>query len=187
MPDVDLCLLRPFESRDAGLIVEAGLGPLIPLITTAPARCDPPQAHEFIERQHSRLPSGAGYSLATESKETGQAAGQIGLWFRDRDQGRASLGYWLVNSRRGRGLASAALKTLADFGLSLPDIHRLELYVEPWNAGSWYVAERAGFRREGVLRSWQQVSDGRRGMLMYSLPPSDLRQAIHISRILLTS
>lgn len=46
---------------------------------------------------------------------------------------------------------------LSDWGLALPGVHRLELYVEPWNEGSWRTAERAGYTREGLLRSWQQV------------------------------
>ncbi len=53
------------------------------------------------------------------------------------------------------------------------DVHRLELYVEPWNDGSWRAAERVGYRREGLLRSWQSVGHQRRDMYMYSLLPSD--------------
>ena len=54
------------------------------------------------------------------------------------------------------------------WGLSLPEIHRLELYVEPSNEGSWRAAERAGYVREGLLRSWQPVGGHRRDMYMYS-------------------
>jgi RimJ/RimL family protein N-acetyltransferase len=58
--------------------------------------------------------------------------------------------------------------------LSLDGIHRVELYAEPWNEGSWRAAERVGYRREGLLRSWQQVGARRRDMYMYSLLPDDL-------------
>lgn len=50
----------------------------------------------------------------------------------------------------------------------------MELYVEPWNEGSWRAAERIGYAREGLLRSWQRVGDERRDMYMYSLLPEDL-------------
>ena len=46
--------------------------------------------------------------------------------------------------------------------------------VEPWNEGSWRAAERAGFVREGLLRSWQRVGDERRDMYMYGFLPGDL-------------
>jgi RimJ/RimL family protein N-acetyltransferase len=48
------------------------------------------------------------------------------------------------------------------------------LCVEPWNTASWTVAEKAGFHREGLLRSWQEISGTRRDMYMYSLLPADL-------------
>lgn len=64
---------------------------------------------------------------------------------------------------------------MSRWGLSLEGIHRLELYVEPGNDGSWRAAERAGYRREGLLRSWQAVGAERRDMLMYSLLPGDAR------------
>ena len=49
--------------------------------------------------------------------------------------------------------------------------------MEPWNEASIRTAERAGFRREGLLRSWQEVGAERKDMLMYSLLPSDLPDA----------
>lgn len=51
---------------------------------------------------------------------------------------------------------------------------RLELYVEPWNEASWRTAEKAGFRREGLLRQYQEVGGERRDMFMYSLLNTDL-------------
>ncbi|XAO47539.1 hypothetical protein QMQ05_05155 [Glutamicibacter ectropisis] len=29
---------------------------------------------------------------------------------------------------------------MSEWGLSYPGIHRVELYVEPWNEGSWRAA-----------------------------------------------
>ncbi|QNE77753.1 hypothetical protein F0344_26975 [Streptomyces finlayi] len=39
---------------------------------------------------------------------------------------------------------------------------------QPWITGSVRTAEAAGFRREGLLRSWQRVGERRRDMLMYA-------------------
>ena len=60
---------------------------------------------------------------------------------------------------------------MSDWALSLDEVQRLELYVEPWNEGSWRAAERCGFQREGLLRSWQLVGDERNDMYMYSRLP----------------
>jgi len=167
-------VLRAFRDKDVGLVRSVAGDPLIPLITTVPASGDEGDARAYIERQHERLTSGAGYSFAIADAVTGQAVGQAGLWLRNLDEGRASTGYWIAAPFRQRHYASAALDAISRWGLSLDGIHRVELYVEPWNEGSWRAAERVGYVREGLLRSWQRVGDERRDMYMYSLLPQDL-------------
>jgi ribosomal-protein-alanine N-acetyltransferase len=54
----------------------------------------------------------------------------------------------------------------------MPEVERLELYVEPWNEASWRAAEAAGYQREGLLRAWQRVGDARKDMFIYSVLPS---------------
>ena len=165
----NLVILRPFEVEDAPIVQEASKDPLIPLITSVPTSDDPVEARRYIERQRSRIAEGVGYSFAIADAGTNQACGQIGLWPRDLIHGRASIGYWVASSQRRTGLATAALRTISEWGLRLSDLHRLELYVEPWNEGSWRIAERVGYQREGLLRDWQVVGDRWRDMFMYSL------------------
>ncbi|MET0872484.1 MAG: GNAT family protein [Paeniglutamicibacter terrestris] len=160
--------LRPFEAKDAELIRDASTDPLIPLITTVPANGTDQEIREFIERQHHRLVARAGYSFAISDADSDQALGQIGLWLKNAEQGRASIGYWVGPRHRNKRIVSAALDAISRWGLSLPEIHRLELYVEPWNEGSWRAAERCGYTREGLLRSWQEVGGQRKDMYMYS-------------------
>ena len=164
-----LVVLRPFEVEDVQVVQEASKDPYIPLITSVPTSDDPDEAQRYIERQRSRVAEGVGYSFAIADAETNQAGGQIGLWPRDLVHGRASIGYWVASSQRRTGSATAALRTISEWGLQLSDLHRLELYVEPWNEGSWRAAERVGYQREGLLRDWQVVGDRWRDMFMYSL------------------
>ncbi|MBW6433475.1 GNAT family N-acetyltransferase [Actinoplanes hulinensis] len=165
--------LRPFRETDAEVVMSAATDPLIPLITTVPDSGRRTDALAFIKRQQERLPSGIGYSFAIAETARDEAVGQIGLWLHDYRHGRASIGYWLAPQHRGHGYASAALRALTRWARTLPDIARLELYVEPWNEASWQTAERADFRREGLLRSWQPVGHERRDMYMYSLLATD--------------
>lgn len=160
--------LRPFEDKDIELVHEASADPLIPLMTTVPASGSNEEMLAFIERQHHRLVTRSGYSFAIADARTDRAVGQIGLWLKDSDQGRASIGYWIGPSDRNKGVASSALEAISIWGLSLPGIHRLELYVEPWNKGSWRAAEHCGYIREGLLHSWEDVGGQRKDMYMYS-------------------
>jgi hypothetical protein len=119
-------------------------------------------ARAYIERQHERLASGDGHSFAIVDAATGDAVGQIGLWLKNLADGRASTGYGVASQFRRRGYVTAALAAISHRGLSVAGIHRIELYVEPWNDGSWRAAECAGYVTEGLLRSWQQVGHERR-------------------------
>lgn len=169
----DHVVLRAFVAGDAPLIVEVSFDPVIPLITSVPAApTDTAAAVAFIQRQHERARTGTGYSFAITDAGTGVALGHIGLW--PIAGGRASIGYWVAASARRRGIATAALRLVTTWAMTALRLDRLELYVEPWNKGSWRTAELAGYTREGLLRSWERVGDERRDMYMYSCVSAEL-------------
>jgi [ribosomal protein S5]-alanine N-acetyltransferase len=159
--------LRAWRTDDVHAVQDASRDPLIPLITTVPATGGEEEALAFVARQHERLTSHAGYAFAIADADD-RAVGHIGLWLRDADHGRASIGYWVCPSQRRRGYAAAALATLVAWAEGLDGLHRLELYVEPWNEGSWRTAEKVGFQREGLLRSWELVGGEPCDMYMYA-------------------
>lgn len=112
---------------------------------------------------------GFGYSFAIADAQTDVAVGGIGLWLAGLSQGRATAGYSVARSGRGRGVAGAALIALTSFAWSVPVLHRIELYIEPWNVASVRTAERARYQREGLLRSHQEIGGRRRDMLLYAI------------------
>lgn len=88
--------------------------------------------------------------------------------------GRAGIGYWLLPEARGKGLATRAVLLTSRWALSDLGLPRLGLFAEPSNVRSQKVAERAGFRREGVLRSWAEIDTRRVDYVAFSLLPADL-------------
>ncbi|MDT0490549.1 GNAT family N-acetyltransferase [Streptomyces sp. NPDC012600] len=166
-------VLRPWEMSDLPLIREAARDPYIPLITTVPAPYSDQAAEAFVREQWERAATGTGYPFAIVRSRDRRPVGAIGLWLRDLPEGRASIGYWMVASGRGLGVARAALRTVTGWALRDLGIPRLQLFVEPWNAASARIAEDVGYRREGLLRGWQQVGDERRDMAVYALLNSD--------------
>lgn len=65
----------------------------------------------------------------------------------------ANLGYWVRTSATGRGVATTAVRLLAQFAFAETDLERLEILCATTNAASRRVAEKAGAVHEGVLRS----------------------------------
>jgi ribosomal-protein-alanine N-acetyltransferase len=167
------CVLRPFRHDDLRLVLEASRDPSIPQITSVPTEATTQQARDWITLQHTRVTDGIGYPFVIAAADNDEPLGPIGIWHHDVGPGRARIGYWVVAHHRRQRVAGRALAALASWGLTLPGIVRLELYVEPWNEGSWRAAESAGFRREGLLRSWELVGSERRDMFMYSRLSTD--------------
>ncbi|MEU7222350.1 GNAT family N-acetyltransferase [Streptomyces chrestomyceticus] len=170
----DGVLLRAWELGDLPLVREASSDDYIPLITTVPSTYSQAAGEAFVRRQWERASTGSGYPFVVVRIADGRPLGMVGLWLRDRGEGRASLGYWLAESARGQGVAAEALRAVVRWALVDLQVPRLQLYVELWNVASQRTAERVGFQREGVLRSWQQVGEERRDMIMYSMLGADL-------------
>ncbi len=163
-----LVVLREFELRDVPMAIEASTDPYIPLIGTLPANASEQEAQDWVDRQRGRLAEGLGLSFAIAETDTDRAVGAIGLWLAGLRQGRATVGYSIIPSARGRGLAAAALIAVTEFAWTIPALHRIELHIEPWNEGSVRTAERAGYEREGLMRSHQEIGGRRRDMLLYA-------------------
>jgi RimJ/RimL family protein N-acetyltransferase len=161
-------VLRAFRDEDAHLAVELGEDPYIPLIGSLPAHPTAQQALEWIHRQRGQLAERQRYSFAIADAESDNAVGAIGLGLRDLSAGRATAGYTVSPLHRGRGIATNALQALTAFAWTIPALYRVELYIEPWNASSIQVAEAAGYQREGLLRSHQEIGGARRDMLLYA-------------------
>ena len=108
---------------------------------------------------------------AVVARASGELLGSISLL----DLGSAAeIGYWVKAEARGCGVATRALRLVSRYALEQEKRPRVQLTAEPENVGSQRVAEKAGFRREGVLRAWMEFKGRRRDAVMYSLLPQDL-------------
>jgi RimJ/RimL family protein N-acetyltransferase len=106
----------------------------------------------------------------------GVVVGSIGMRLNSHGY-RATFGYWVGASARGRGVCTRALRRLSRYSLDELGLQRLELITDPENIASQRVAEKVGFRREGVMRAHLRHPDGRiRDSVMFSLLPGELRE-----------
>jgi ribosomal-protein-alanine N-acetyltransferase len=167
-PTYGAVVLRQFTDEDAHLAVELGDDPYIPLIGSLPPHPTAQQALAWIHRQRGQLAERARLSFAIADAESDNAVGAIGLGLGDLSAGRATAGSAVAPAHRGRGIATSALQALTTFAWAIPALYRVELDIEPWNHSSIHVAEAAGYQREGLLRSHQEIGGTRRDMLLYA-------------------
>ena len=73
----------------------------------------------------------------------------------DRRVNATEIGYWLGTNATGRGLMSKALNAMLEFVFEELKLNRLVLHADVRNQTSRAVAERLGFKLEGIERqSW---------------------------------
>jgi [ribosomal protein S5]-alanine N-acetyltransferase len=164
-------VLRRWAQDDLGCVEEATQDPDIPKGTTVPATFTPTEGLAWIERQWLRHDEG-GLSQAITDAASNEALGAGVLMARQ--HGTVEIGYWLIPRARGRGFGSRAVGLLARWAVTETPLARVEALVVPDNIASRRVLEKAGFRREGQLRSYLVFERQRADALIYSLLPSDL-------------
>jgi RimJ/RimL family protein N-acetyltransferase len=83
------------------------------------------------------------------------------------------VGYWLLPSARGRGLATRAVRLLSDWAVRDLGTTHLGLLTEPANEPSQRVAERSGFRRVGILADNGKIDGRSIDHVLFRFPPDD--------------
>jgi ribosomal-protein-serine acetyltransferase len=82
----------------------------------------------------------------------GRLVGTIGLHGVDWTHRRAELGYWLAADVTGRGLMTRSCRAVLEMAFGELGLNRLEIRAAAENHPSRAVAERLGFKLEGLLR-----------------------------------
>ncbi len=170
---MELCdeqiVLRPWREDDATWVYEACQDPALrKWLPDLPRPYTPDDAHAFVTDAIGLGP----YQFAVT--EQGRLVGSIGLRLGKHETGH--IGYWCACDARGRGTTTRALRRLCRFALEELRLERLDLLTDVENLASQRVAQKVGFRREGIVRSHLRHPEGhRRDSVFFSLLPGELR------------
>jgi RimJ/RimL family protein N-acetyltransferase len=167
-------VLRPWRLEDVPQVTEICQDPEISRWTTVPFPYREEHARTWIEQTIRDWDDHRHAAFAVTSAAGAEVLGAIGLRFHEDYALQASIGYWVAREARGRGIATAALRLVSRWALRELGLPRVQLVTDPENVPSQCVAERAGFRREGLLRSYLELQGGRRDCLIFSLLEGEL-------------
>ena len=164
--------LRRPESDDVSWIAEACRDPDMHLwIPHLPYPYTEEDARDYLGYVNEGWARGISAVFAIVGAKSLQPLGMIEL--RVPGTGLGDIGYWVRQEARGQGVATAALRLLTTWAIQKHKLQRVQLTTDPKNHASQTVAERAGFRREGLLRAWAATPQGRRDRVMFSFLPRD--------------
>jgi RimJ/RimL family protein N-acetyltransferase len=164
--------LRPWRDDDVPEIAEACQDPEITRwIDDIPVPYSRADARAYVAASRRGWKEGTLWSFAVCDAETGAVLGSCGIGWQDQAHGVAEIGYWVRPEGRRRGVATRAVRLAADWAFSEGAVERLQLRADILNTASQRVAERSGFRREGVLRSirYSRRQQRRVDFVMFSL------------------
>lgn len=178
LPETELIserlLLRPYRAEDAAAVKLACNDPLTRRWIPLPDPYDEAVAGGWVTEESHRLRlAGTGVNFAVESRDTGRLVGGFGLHGLDDRDRQGEIGYWVAPDARGRGYAAEAVRRIAEYAFSDLRLGRIEVRVEPGNAGSHRVAVKAGCTYEGLHRSASTFYDRRVDLALWRLLPGD--------------
>lgn len=170
--------VRPWREADIPALVAACQDPEIPRWTRVPTRYHESDARAFMQQRYDWIHRGSAAPFAVVARsDPGRLLGSISLMRFEWEHARAEVGYWLAREARGQGHATRAVRLIAHWGFAGLRLERLELFAATENPPSQRVAERCGFIREALLRSYLRVKQGRLDMIGFGLLADGLEKA----------
>ncbi len=169
--------LRPYRMSDVSesyKAVRESLAELSAWLPFAHKDYSLKESKDWIKTRPKEWKRGTSYDFVIRDAKDGTLLGACGLNHFDKMNWRANLGYWVRTRRTGEGIAPAATLLLAKWGFEALKLLRIEIGVAVENTRSLRVAEKAGAKREGVLRNRLMIRDKTHDAVMHSLIPGDI-------------
>lgn len=168
---VELRSLTEADVKELYALIEANRSYLAPWMPWAAGQTVDGTA-EFVRKSIKQEADDDGFQVAVIVD--GAIAGVLGHHEIDRENRSATIGYWLAEHQQGKGLMTAAVKRLVDHAFDELALNRIAIAAAPNNPRSRAIAERLGFREEGVLRGAERFGDDDyRDLVLYSMLASE--------------
>ncbi len=142
--------------------------PDIVRFTRVPDGADEQFARSWIKRYEDGWDEGSRAGFAIHPNDGDALLGWAGLVELDLERRQGEIGYLVAPAARGQGIALRTVMLLTRWGFAELGLERLELRIDPENIPSTKVAERAGYRLEGVLRNLHFKADKRADVGVWS-------------------
>lgn len=146
-------LLRSLETSDAEQLFSAvnkhrsHLRPWLPWVD---ATTKPEHSLEFIQQSIARQSKQEGLALGIFFNK--ELIGGMGMHDWNHYLKKAQLGYWITKEHEGKGIVKACLEHFIDFLFLKVGLNKVEIQFMPENKRSAILAERTGFKTEGIIR-----------------------------------
>jgi len=165
---------RPGDERGLCEAIRESIPELARYYLAFPADYGVQHAKGWVNTCIGHWGAGDSYHYVIESVAGGTFLGECGIEL-DLPNKNAEIGYWVRTSHTCQGVATAAVRLVAQLAFEDLDLIRLEISTRADNVASRRVAEKLGAMLEGVLRAKTMTPSGPVDCLMYGLLSHELR------------
>jgi RimJ/RimL family protein N-acetyltransferase len=165
-------ILRPWRESDVAELVAICQDEEITRWTRVPTVYGITAASAWIAESRALVRDRISAPFAIVAATGGELLGSISLMRFSWEDARGEVGYLL--SREAHGHATRAVRLICAWGFAALELERIELLAATGNAPSQRVAERAGFTRETILRSYHLHHGAPLDMIAFGLLPGEL-------------
>lgn len=117
----------------------------------------PPTFRKFVRMLHRHARQGVALPFAIVLD--GELVGQVTVsGIMHGSSGSGNVGYWVSEHVAGRGVIPTAVALVVDHCFQTVGMHRVEINVRPENTASLRVAEKLGFRDEGLRERFLHIA-----------------------------
>jgi RimJ/RimL family protein N-acetyltransferase len=128
------------------------------------------ESERFVRDSAARFLRRDDLPLFMRLRDTGEFVGASGMHRIDWQVPRFEIGYWCRTSLVGKGYIGEAVEAITRFAFENLHAARVEIRTDIQNIRSFRVAERLGFRLEGIMRRDTRTPQGAlRDTRLYSM------------------
>lgn len=130
----------------------------------------------YLEYTRKKYRAGEFFDWGIEYKENSKIIGTVGFTTVDFENNKAEIGYVLSPEYHGKGLGLEAVRRIVRYGFVTMGFERLEARIMVPNQPSRSLAEKLGFRLEGIRRHDLFVKGEYRDICTYSMLRSEYKE-----------
>jgi RimJ/RimL family protein N-acetyltransferase len=115
---------------------------------------------DLIRKFRGNYDLGTDYAMGVFDVRDGRYIGGTGLHCRV-GVGALEIGYWIDERYARQGFASHVSAALTKAAFEYEGVHRMNVHMQVGNVASERIPERLGYKREGLLRQFNPIGEGK--------------------------
>jgi ribosomal-protein-serine acetyltransferase len=157
VPGIELRLFQLSDAEPIFAVVERNRAYLREWLPWVDVTASPEDLRRFIAKVQEQFAAGRGPQCGIWVD--GGFAGSVGCHPIDWANRSCSIGYWIGQRHRGKGVVTRCCESLLDYLFEDLGLHRVSIQCGVGNLRSSAIPERLGFTREGITRDGEWVND----------------------------